>query len=377
MKINCEAVTVRELEARMMNEDKAKILIVDDEKFYIDVLVNLLRNDYKTVVAKDGEQALRRAICDTPPEIILLDIMMPDMSGYEVCKRLKADPATKDIPIIFLTVKSEVADEIKGFELGAIDYIAKPISPPVLLARVNTHLHLTRARKQLANQNHVLEEKVRQRTAELSRTKDVALYCMASLAETRDSETGKHILRTQNYVKTLAEQLKAHPRFVNYLDEHTIEMLYKTSPLHDIGKVGVPDRILLKPSKLDPDEWEEMKKHAEYGHNALLRAEQELGTTDFLQMAREIAYTHHERWDGTGYPRGLQGDEIPIAGRLMALADVYDALINKRVYKDPFPHEQAVTVILEGAGTHFDPDIVASFKELQEEFLRIAVEFAD
>lgn len=361
----------------MADDNKAKILIVDDEKFYIDVLVNLLRKDYKTVVAKDGEQALRRAACDTPPDLILLDVMMPDMSGYEVCKRLKAEPLTQDIPVIFLTVKSEVADEIKGFQLGAVDYIAKPISPPVVLARVHTHLSLNQARKQLANQNHLLEERVKERTQELSHTKDVALYCMASLAETRDSETGKHILRTQNYVKILAEDLASHPRFVAYLDAQTIELLFKTSPLHDIGKVGVADRILLKAGKLEPEEWEAMKKHAEYGHNALLRAEQELGTTDFLQMAREIAHTHHERWDGTGYPRGLQGDAIPISGRLMALADVYDALINKRVYKDALPHEKAVEIIVSGAGTHFDPDVVASFQALQEEFLRIAQEFAD
>lgn len=360
-----------------MSDDRAKILVVDDEKFYIDVVVELLNGDYKVVVAMDGEQALRRAETDPVPDLILLDIMMPQMSGYEVCKRLKANPATRDIPVIFLTVKSEVADEVRGFELGAVDYLLKPVSPPIVRARVATHLALNQARRQLADQNHLLEDKVAERTAELNRTKDVAIYCMASLAETRDAETGKHILRTQNYVKILAQGLREHPRFSNYLNDAIIEMLYKTSPLHDIGKVGVPDQILLKPGKLTPDEWEEMKKHTVYGHEALRRAEDELGTTDFVQMAREIALSHHERWDGGGYPFGLAGDDIPVSGRLMAVADVYDALISRRVYKKPFPHAEAVKEILEGAGNHFDPDIVAEFSRLQDQFHEIAIRYCD
>jgi putative two-component system response regulator len=360
-----------------MSINNAKILVIDDEKFFLDVMVELLNEDYKVSVAMDGEQGLRRAQADSPPDLILLDILMPDKDGYEVCRELKKNPVTRDIPVIFLTVKSEVNDEVRGFELGAVDYILKPISPPIVKARVATHLALHRAQSQLAHQNQRLEVKVRERTAELSRTKDVAIYCMASLAETRDAETGKHILRTQNYVRTLAQGLRGHPRFREYLNEDIIEMLYKTSPLHDIGKVGVPDQILLKPGKLDPDEWEEMKMHTVYGHDSLLRAEQVLGTTDFLQMAREIAHTHHERWDGTGYPRGLKGDDIPISGRLMAVADVYDALISFRVYKKPISHEQAVATILQASGSHFDPDIVDQFSALQEEFQRIATEHAD
>ncbi len=360
-----------------MSDDRAKILVVDDEKFYLDVVVDLLNGDYKVVVAMDGEQALRRAETKPLPDLILLDVMMPDMNGYEVCKRLKSNQVTKDIPVIFLTVKSEVADEVKGFELGAVDYLSKPVSPPIVRARVATHLALNLARRQLLDQNRLLEIKVEERTAELSRTKDVAIYCMASLAETRDAETGKHILRTQNYVRILAQRLKEHARFADYLNDETIEMLYKTSPLHDIGKVGVPDQILLKPGKLTPDEWVEMKRHSDYGFEALLRAEEELGTTDFLRMAREIAYSHHERWDGSGYPLGLQRDNIPISGRLMAIADVYDALISRRVYKEPYPHEQAVSIIREGAGSHFDPDMVDAFVELSDEFHRIAIEYAD
>jgi putative two-component system response regulator len=361
-----------------MFSSKPKILLVDDETLYIDILVDLLKHDYDTVVAKSGSQALKR-IDDNPlPDLVLLDILMPGMDGYEVCRLLKENPRTHGIPVIFLTVKSEVQDEIRGFELGAVDYIAKPMSPPIVRARVKSHLALHEAQQQLENQNEMLEQRVRERTGELNRTKDVAIFCMATLAETRDNETGRHILRTQNYIRILAEHLKTHPRFLDYLqNDETIEMLCKTSPLHDIGKVGVPDRILLKPGKLDADEWVIMKKHAEYGHDALLRAEEELGSTDFLQMAREIALTHHERWDGTGYPRGLKGDDIPISGRLMAIADVYDALINKRVYKEAFSHEEAVEIVKASAGTHLDPDIVEAFLQLKNEFLNIATRYRD
>ncbi len=237
-----------------MPDIPAKILIVDDENFYIDVLLDLLGKDYKTVVAKNGEQALRRAAMPPHPDLILLDVLMPGMDGYEVCRRLKADPVTSDIPVIFLTVKSEVADELKGFELGAADYISKPMSPPIASTRVRTHLSLSQTRTALANQNRILEQQVQARTEELSHTQDVAIYRMASLAETRDSETGKHILRTQHYVERLARKLRTHSRFADFLDDTTINMLFRTAPLHDIGKVGVPDRILMKPGKLDPDE---------------------------------------------------------------------------------------------------------------------------
>jgi putative two-component system response regulator len=302
---------------------------------------------------------------------------MPDMDGYQVCKHLKKNPLTKDFPVIFLTVKSEVADEVKGFQLGAVDYIHKPMSPPIVEVRVATHLALNQARCELTNQNCLLEERVQERTTELSRTKDIAIYCLASLAETRDAETGRHILRTPNYVRILAQGLKKHPRFAHYLSDEIIEMLYKTSPLHDIGKVGIPDQILLKPGKLTPDEWEEMKKHTIYGHDVLLRAEQELGTTDFVQMAREIALTHHERWDGNGYPYRLKGNDIPISGRLMAVADVYDALISYRVYKQASTHAEAVDIIFQAAGNHFDPDIVGQFIAQQDKFHRIATMHSD
>ena len=360
-----------------MTKCKGKILIVDDESFYIDVLVDLLKDDYKVIVAKDGESALKRATSNAPPDLVLLDILMPGMDGYEVCRRLKANPATWDIPVIFLTVKSEVDDEIKGFELGAADYITKPMSPPIVKARANTHLALDKARRQLETQNKILEHRVRERTREIQQTQDVAIYCLASLAETRDNETGNHIRRTQHYVKILADYLRDHPHYRRQINSTFIELLYKSAPLHDIGKVGVPDRILMSPNKLKGDDWDEMKRHVEHGRNAILIAEEELGSTSFLRLAREIVYSHHERWDGTGYPRGLQGDAIPLSGQLMAIADVYDALISKRVYKEPLPHHEAVMIIQEGRGSQFAPDLVDTFTVLQDEFHNIALQFAD
>jgi len=360
-----------------MDDKKARILVVDDESFYIDVLVNLLKEDYRVSVAKNGESALKRAFSDAPPDIILLDIVMPDIDGYEVCRQLKENPKTKDIPVIFLTVRSEVDDEIKGFEIGAVDYISKPMSPPIVKSRVNNHLMLTQARKILQDQNAQLEKLVNDRTKEVVRTQDVAIFCMASLAETRDNETGNHIRRTQHYVRLLSEYLRMHPGFSDYLSDKNIDLLFKSAPLHDIGKVGVSDKVLLKPGKLNSEEWQEMKRHPQFGYEALLRAEKEIGSSSFLELAREIALTHHEHWDGKGYPNGLMGTEIPISGRLMAIADVYDALISKRVYKEAFSHEQAVELILSEKGTHFDPDIVDAFEKLEGEFKLIADQFKD
>jgi putative two-component system response regulator len=351
-----------------MSATKPKILIVDDEIFYIDLLKDLLEDDYHIVVAMDGESALKNISDSGSPDLVLLDILMPEMDGYEVCKRIKKLSHT--IPVIFLTVKGGVEDEIYGFELGAVDYISKPFSPPIVKARVRSHL-------ELSNQKHMLELAVSERTQEIARARDVAIHCMASLAETRDVETGKHIRRTQAYVRILAKQLQDHPRFKTYLDDQRIELICNAAPLHDIGKVGVPDRVLLKPGKLDTEEWIEMRRHAEYGLVAIENAEKELGSTPLLDVAKAIAYTHHERWDGTGYPLGLKGDDIPISGRLMALADVYDALISERVYKDIYPHDDAVEIISAERGTHFDPDITDAFVELEHEFKRIAEELKD
>jgi len=360
-----------------MSVEKGRILVVDDEAFNIKVLVDLLKNDYQMIVAKNGEQALKRAVSDSPPDLILLDVMMPAMDGYEVCRNLKGNVKTKHIPVIFLTAMGDPQGEELGLELGAVDYITKPYSPSIVKVRIHNHLELKRSRDLLERQNEILEEKVRERTQEVVLTQDVTILTLASLAETRDNETGNHIRRTQNYVQAIANKLSNHPRFEAELDSKTIELLLKSAPLHDIGKVGIPDSILLKPGKLGDDEFEIMKNHPTYGHDSLVAAEDVLGSTSFLRFAKEIALSHHEKWDGSGYPKGLSGDDIPLSGRLMAIADVYDALISKRVYKPAFPHEKAMTIIKEGSGSHFDPDIVEAFFQIENEVQLIAKSFAD
>jgi len=378
---------------------KPTILVVDDTPENLSLMSSLLKDSYQVRAANHGERALKIAFSDQPPDLILLDIMMPDIDGYEVCRQLKAEASTRDIPIIFLTARSDMEDEQKGLTLGAVDYITKPINPPIVLARVAAQLSLKartdflRERNEfllekndylkeknsfLHDKNAFLEHEVARRTEEVTAIQDVTILAMASLAETRDSETGNHIRRTQHYVKALAEGLKSHARFSAFLTDHNIQMLFKSAPLHDIGKVGIPDRILLKPGRFSPDEFEIMKTHTTLGRDAIAHAEASLGTrVEFLTMAKDIALFHQEKWDGSGYPAGLQGDAIPVAARLMAVADVYDALISRRVYKEGMPHERAVEIIKEGRGKHFDPDMVDCFLTLQGEFQAIALRYAD
>jgi putative two-component system response regulator len=357
---------------------KPTVLIVDDTAENITLINGLLKDTYRTRVANNGERALALAATKPPPDLVLLDIMMPGMDGYEVCRRLKADPALKHIPVIFLTAKVEIEDEQKGFDVGAVDYITKPISPPIVLARVQTHLTLKSAADFLKDKNAFLETEVARRTHEVQVVQDVTIMAMASLAETRDNETGNHIRRTQNYVRALAKKLQANPKFASYLTDETLDMLYKSAPLHDIGKVGIPDAILLKPGKLTAEEFEVMKTHTTLGRDAIIAAEELIDApSTFLRLAREIAHYHQEKWDGSGYPEGLAGETIPVSARLMAIADVYDALISRRVYKEPMPHDKAVAIIREGRDKHFDPVMVDAFLQIAEEFHAIAGRFAD
>ncbi len=361
-----------------MNEtQKFNILLVDDTESNISILMHALDEDYELSVAEDGESALQ-AVDAEIPDLILLDIMMPDMDGFEVCTHLKREPKTKDIPIIFLTAMTDVKSKTKCFEIGAVDYITKPFEIMEVKARVKTHLSLMEAKKQLIQQNEILDRKVMERTQELSLTQDASIFSLGTLAEYRDPETGGHIRRTQSYVKVLAQHLKRHPKYSNFLTDPTIELLYKSAPLHDIGKVGVPDNILLKPGPLTEEEFKEMKKHTVFGRDTIMQTERILKTnSSFMRFAREIAFSHQEKWDGSGYPLGTKGEETPLSGRLMALADVYDALISKRVYKPEFPHEKAVRMIIEGSGTHFDPDLVDAFKKISDDFAEIAKKFKD
>ncbi len=358
--------------------NQATVLVVDDTPDNLVVMSALLKGSYKVRVANNGERALKFARTEPRPDIILLDIMMPGLSGYDVIRELKSDPHTRHIPVIFLTAMSEIEDERLGLELGAADYITKPISPSIVLARVRTQLENKAAADFLRDQNQFLDTEVNRRGQELAAIQDVTILAMASLAETRDSDTGNHIRRTQNYVRVLAQKLQTHPRFGYLLSDRTIDALYKSAPLHDIGKVGIPDRILLKPGRFTPDEFEIMKTHTTLGRAAILAAEKQLGMeVDFLRHAKDIAYYHQEKWDGSGYPEGLQGEAIPVSARLMAVADVYDALISRRVYKEGMPHAQAVAIIRDGRGTHFDPDMVDAFLELEDAFQDIAAQFRD
>jgi putative two-component system response regulator len=360
------------------SSDPATILVVDDTADNLDLMAGLLQDRYRVKVAINGEKALQIARSGSPPDLILLDIMMPGLSGYQVCEQLKQDPATRDIPIIFLTAMAATEDETRGLELGAVDFITKPVNPPIVLARVATQLQLKVAADVLRDQKSWLEAEVQRRTHDLIAIQDVTIQMMAGLAETRDSETGNHIRRTQHYVKALAQQLRSHPRYGSQLDDRTIDLLFRSAPLHDIGKVGIPDRILLKPGRFTPEEFAIMQTHTTLGRDAIATAERQLGVeVDFLRVAKEIAYGHQEKWDGSGYPQGLAGEAIPLSARLMALADVYDALISRRIYKEAMSQEDAVAIIEEGRGRHFDPDVVEAFRAVAGEFRAIAERFGD
>lgn len=368
-----------------MNGRRPTLLIVDDDPLNLLILEEALGHDYAVQPAPDGRVALDYLLAGRPAELILSDVIMPNMDGFELCRRIKADERTRDIPLLFLTSLDSAIDEEMGLGLGAEDFIHKPISPPIVLARVRNHLELAQARERLKERAHELEDLVDRRTRELLDQRqqligaqDAIITTFCTLAEARDDETGNHILRTQCYVEALARQLQHHPRFAQELDDETIALLHKSAPLHDVGKIAIPDGILLKPGKLTPEEWAIMQRHAEYGRDAILLAEESLGASaGFLCLAREIAHCHHEKWDGSGYPQGLAGEAIPLSARLMAVADVYDALISRRVYKPPYPHAQAIAMIVEGRGSHFDPDIVDALLACAEELLSIATRYRD
>lgn len=358
--------------------DKASIMVVDDTPQNLAMISELLRDSYRLIVANSGPRAFQLIRAGQKPDLILLDVMMPEMDGYAVLEHLRSDSATDDIPVILVTAKTDSAGEKLGLELGAVDYIHKPINPPLLLARLKTHLALKAATDKLKYRAESLEQEVTRRTRELHAIQDVTVLAMSSMAETRDNETGNHILRTQNYVKCLAEALADQAPFAAQLTPEYRQMLFKSAPLHDIGKVGIPDAILLKPGKLTAEEFEIMKTHTTIGYEAIVRAEQSLGTDlDFLVCAKEIALSHQEKWDGSGYPQALAGTDIPLSARLMAIADVYDALVSKRVYKDAFSHETAIDIMSKGRGTHFDPVIFDTLLCVQDQFAVIASRFLD
>jgi len=346
---------------------KPKILIVEDTPAHAHILIESLHQEFALSVATNGEQALQQARGAYRPDIILLDVVMPGMNGYEVCRQLKSDEQTRHIPVIFTSALSEEQDERQGFEVGGLDYISKPFRPALVRARIHNQLELKQHRDHLA----VL---VKNRTHELQLTREATIFGLGILAEFRDTETGMHIRRTQSYVSLLARDLTESSKYAGVYDQETLHLLVQSAPLHDIGKVGIPDRILRKPSSLTAEEFEQIKRHTLYGRDVLDRIEATMRdniAASFLRFAKEITYTHHENWDGTGY-HGLRGEDIPLSGRLMSLADVYDALTSKRIYKEAFSHETAVKIITEGDGRthpeHFDPDVLDAFVRLHEIF---------
>lgn len=360
-----------------MLDNRPVILVVDDTPENLTLLSGLLKETYKVKVATNGKKALAIAR-SCPPDLILLDVMMPVMDGYETCRQLKLDEGLKEIPIIFLTAKGEIEEENRGFDLGAVDYIVKPVSAPILLSRVKTHLTLKQSNDFLKDKNEFLAREVSRRSREVSLIQEASIISMAALAEIRDTDTGSHIQRTKLYIEELAIQLGRTAKYSRILDQQTIDLIVTSAPLHDIGKVGIPDYILLKPGKLTREEFEIMKTHTTLGRDAIARAERVMNNPhSFLRFAKEIVYAHHERWDGSGYPEGVTGESIPLSARLMAVADVYDALTSKRVYKEACTHEKAAELIAEEAGKHFDPDIVQVFLKCQGKFKEISARYQE
>lgn len=361
---------------------RESILIVDDNENIRGLLKNVLRFEgYETASATNGKEALEMLTTDWKPDLILMDIEMPVMDGYQTCKEIRDNKEYSSIPIIVLTAVYNKNVIKKVLTIGANDYIAKPFEPEELLARITAHIKingLMEERDRLYNQareyNIRLEQEVKERTWEIEDTQDATIIGFAKLAEYRDPETGLHLERIREYCKLVAEELMTNEKYKDLINKKYIDSIYKSSPLHDIGKVGIPDSILLKPGKLTPEEFEIMKQHSMIGGDAISEAEKRLRNKrlSFLAMGKVIAYYHHEKFDGTGYPQGLKGDKIPLSARIMALADVYDALISKRVYKEAWSYEATGEVIIKDSGRHFDPDVVDAFLKLKDEFLKIS-----
>ncbi len=354
------------------------LLMVDDDPGNLGVLGQLLNPYYSVLAAPNGERALQIAAGTPKPDLILLDLVMPGMDGFMVLEHLRENPLTREIPVIFVTAMNADGDEAEGLHIGAADYITKPYRPAVVLARVKIQLELKRARDWLRHQNAWLEAEVARRMRDVLLVQDITISALAELAETRDKDTGNHIRRTQGYIRILAQRLQTHPRFSAFLTDKVIDLLAKSAPLHDLGKVGIPDHILLKPDKLTAEEFAVMRTHSLLGANAIEQAVRKTDARlDFLDMAKEIAHWHHEKWDGSGYPDGLTGEAIPVSARLMAVADVFDALITVRVYKPAMGYAEARDIIAAGRGKHFDPDMTDAFLAGFDDFVAIAEDYSD
>jgi len=348
--------------------DPPSILIVDDTPTNLSVLAQmLLMQGYQTQLAPNGNAIVQVAEKELP-DLILLDIRMPGQNGYEVCRQIKQNSRLKDIPIIFLSGLAETDDKVRAFKAGGVDYITKPFHFEEVRARVETHLTLRRLQLKLKARNQHLETLVEERFKEISNSHLASIFALAKLAESRDDEMGKHLERVQTFCHLLTVRLRRHPRYKKEINDEFSENMYHASPLHDIGKVAIPDQILIKRGKLTKEEFGVMKSHADHGARTLEAVRQKYPNNALLNMGIAISRHHHEKWDGSGYPLGLEGESIPLSARIMAVADVYDALRSARSYKPAFSHETSSEMILRESGTHFDPDVVGAFVELQDQF---------
>lgn len=352
------------------------VLVVDDTPENLGAIGEILRPYYQVRLANSGQRALEICAIEPRPDLVLLDVTMPTMDGYEVLSHLYADPVTRNIPVIFVTGLNSVDDEERGLDMGAVDYITKPVRPRIVLARVRTHLDLKRANDRLVDQNAYLEKEISRRVDELADIQNLSIHTLAHLADTRDAETGKHLRRTKEYIRILADELARRPEYADQLSPYVIDLLVKSAPLHDIGKVGIPDHILRKPGALTPEEYEIMKGHCLMGWEAIEAAERDADRpAEYLRIAKEIARHHHEKWDGSGYPDGLAGTNIPLAARLMALADAFDAMVSRRTYRNALAFSDARERIHQGRGSHFDPAIVDAYDAVVDQMEAVAKRF--
>lgn len=353
------------------------ILVVDDLEANRDMLSRRLRQlGHFVVAAASGREALD-LLQANPCDMVLLDLMMPEMDGFAVLQTIKANPALRHLPVIMVSANDEMENVIKCIESGAEDYLPKPFNPVLLRARVEASLQRKKIFDHEAQYQNELEQRVRAQVKEITSAQLAAIFAMSKLAESRDTETGAHLERMREYCRALALQLAKLEKYRKVLDAEFVEAIYAASPLHDIGKVGIPDHILLKAGKLNLAEWEVMKTHATIGGNTLRAVDAQHPGNLLIRMGIDIAEGHHEKWDGSGYPNALRGESIPIAARILALADVYDALTSQRCYKKAFAHADALNIIKQGAGSHFDPDVVQGFLDIETEFIRVRQCFKD
>jgi len=355
-----------------MNTERKIIFLVDDNPTNLSVGSDALDKHYDVLTFNSGTRLLKM-LEKTSPDLILLDVSMPEMNGYEVIKRIKNTPETAHVPVIFLTAKSDGESELEGLSLGAIDYIIKPFSPPLLLKRIEVHLLVEAQKRKLIHFNNNLRQMIDEKTKTVVELQNAVLKTMAELVECRDVITGGHIERTQKHLRILMEALLERGMYQEETDSWDLELVWQSAQLHDVGKIAIKDKILKKPGKLTDEEFEEVKSHPLFGAQVIEKIEESTTDKTFLEYAKIFALTHHEKWDGSGYPCGLKGEEIPLLGRIMAIVDVYDALVSERPYKKAFLHDEAIKIIVDGSGTHFDPDLVEMFLEVSHEINKSAV----